>query len=147
MNRRPTPRSMTGCGRTWTCVLAVIVAIFGTACVEARPPAMGTGIYAIEARIEFDSIDGASFDAATRTLTLFGRRTRTDRRVAFLDHLDHLANALETDAATVSLPWTAASMEAVANEKADLKVFDGERRLNTFGAWLFRAGGSRRRPG
>lgn len=102
------------------------------------------GMYALQALIDFDSLEGAQFDPATGTLALFGRRLRPDRplRVAYLDLL---AAALEANSPTFSLRWTPASQreveESKQNQNGFFNIFDSTHHLNVLGAWLFRQGG------
>lgn len=115
---------------------------------EARPPdkrPLPSGMYGLQELIAFDALEGAEYDTARKTLTLFGRRARADRLLR-IPYLDHLAAAWEANAPTLSLKWTKASSleieEANRNSDSFFNIYEpGSRRINRLGAWLFAQGG------
>lgn len=107
------------------------------------------GAYALQALIDFDSLEGAQFDPASKTLALFGRRARPNGLLS-VPYLDYLAAAMETSSPTFSLRWTAASrqeVQATQQNTDGLNILDDQRRVNAFGAWLFQTAGVKVAPG
>jgi hypothetical protein len=111
-----------------------------------------SGLYALDAHLDFDILDGASFNPADHTLTLFGHRRQpganTNRH-----YLTLLAEALETSRPILSLEWTAASQAQVDHAMAYFaddrnndaitsrlaKGFDADGRVSRQGAALYNA--------
>src|SRR2546429_97718 len=60
---------------------------------DSIPPAY-TGIYSLQALIDFDSLDGALLDLQAGTVSLYGHRAHRAHFVP-VAYLDHLATALE----------------------------------------------------
>lgn len=119
---------------------------FRTATPGLSAPSFSNGLYSLQALIDFDSLEGASFDPETKTLALFGRHRRPDKFIQ-IPYLDHLASALESDSPTFSLEWTPSSKEEVErarhNKDSFFKIFDEKGKLNALGEWLFTQGGAR----
>ena len=61
-----------------------------------------TGIYSLQALIDFDSLDGATFDPAFGTVSLFGHKKDSDHFTP-VSYLDYLATAMECESPTFSL--------------------------------------------
>jgi hypothetical protein len=113
------------------------------------PPSF-TGIYTLQALMDFDCLDGVAFDPSQGVLSLFGHQNRKDRlyRIAYLDHL---ATAMECESPTIDLRWAPGSEREVDRAlNIDDKVlidrlgtlYDGQGRLLPMGAWWFRLGGA-----
>src|SRR5207247_11333791 len=94
--------------------------------------------------IEFDCLDGATFDPRSGTLTLFGHWEIPQRRL-WIPYYDFLATALAFQSPTFSLEWTPSSYpildqvlktgrEAILNFVT--RLIDDEGRLTSGGSWL-----------
>lgn len=70
--------------------------------VTAVPAA---GLYRLDARLGFDTLDGAVFDSAQHTLTVYGHAAHPGK-VADRHYLALLADALEAERPILSLEWT-----------------------------------------
>ena len=106
-------------------------------------------IYALQALIDFDTLDGAQFDPATRTVVLAGRMARADR-VTMIAYLDHLATAMEVTAPTLSLEWLPGArqeLDRARNNPNFLEARTATGGLTPFGLWLFQLGGADVKPG
>ena len=102
-----------------------------------------SGIYRLQELIDFDFLEGAQFDPSSNTLVLIGRKARDDR-ISAVPYLDYLAAASEASSPTFSLKWTEDSrqeMQQALQDTSGLDILDNQRRLNTFGAWLFQQRG------
>jgi hypothetical protein len=101
-------------------------------------------VYALQALLDFDTLEAADYDPVKKTLALFGRRTQGDRIVRVL-YLDLLATALEADGPTLTLTWTPESRRELELARSNSSFFNiyqaGSRRINALGAWLFGEGG------
>jgi ankyrin repeat protein len=111
-----------------------------------------SGIYSLQSAIDFDTLDGASYDPETGVLSLWGHKARQGQ-FQRIDYLDHLAAALESDSPIFSLEWTPsserdvdralesqfteASPEDITDRLGD--IFDSNGLLNAKGVWFFKA--------
>ena len=71
--------------------------------LPSRPACIG-----FNRRLILTRSNGATYDATTQTLSLFGHRRHADR-LSKVPYLDLLASALESDSPIFSLEWTASS--------------------------------------
>jgi tetratricopeptide (TPR) repeat protein len=123
-------------------------------------PSPSAGLYTLDARVGFDTLDGVSYNPAQGTLTLFGHRTRSDSGT-YGHYLDLLAAALDSNKPTFSLEWTPSSERDVDRAMASFaddrnndslttqlaNIFDASGHLNRRGASFFRALGVDAREG
>ena len=123
----------------------------------ASPP---SGLYSLDALTGFDTLDGVSYNPAQGTLSLFGHRTRSDKK-GDMHYLDLLAAALDSNKPVFSLEWTSSSQREVDRALAYFaddrnndtlttrlsKIFDANGRLNKKGASFFKALGVNVREG
>lgn len=123
-------------------------------CLGPPPPAF-TGIYSLQAIIDFDALDGVAIDPVTGTISLFGHRSRSGRRSS-IAYLDHLATAMECDSPTLDLRWVPNSEVEInralniSDESLDTKLtrlYDGNGRLLPLGEWWYRLGGAEAKVG
>jgi tetratricopeptide (TPR) repeat protein len=119
-----------------------------------------SGLYSLDALTGFDTLDGVSYNPAQGTLSLFGHRTRSDRK-ADMHYLDLLAAAIDSNKPVFSLEWTPSSQREVDRAMAFYaddrnndtlttrlsKIFDANGRLNRKGASFFKALGVNAREG
>ncbi len=110
-----------------------------------------SNIYSLQALIDFDQLEGAQYDPATKTLSLFGRRAHPKRLIRIL-YLDHLASAFESDGPALTLVWTPQSRQEIARVKNDTGKFfnitdPSGRHVNELGSWLFKQKGIAIAPG
>ena len=113
------------------------------------------GIYSLQALIDFDSLDGATVDPVTGTVSLFGHKQNSSH-VRPVPYLDYLATGMESAAPIFSLEWTAASEKQVdrALEMQDSELvqklgnlFDSNGRLTSIGEWWLTQGGAQVKAG
>jgi tetratricopeptide (TPR) repeat protein len=111
-----------------------------------------SGLYSLDSLVDFDTLDGVSYNPAQGTLSLFGHRTRSDRK-ADMHYLDLLAAAIDSNKPVFSLEWTPSSQREVDRAMAFYaddrnndtlttrlsKIFDANGRLNRKGASFFKA--------
>lgn len=105
------------------------------------------GIYGPQDFIDFDCLDGATFDQVAGNLNLFGHWENADQHL-WIPYYDYLATALDCKAPTFSLEWTPSSHSAVAHvlESGGSAILDSVRNLFddgqlTFGgAWFLQTG-------
>ena len=111
-----------------------------------------SGLYSLDSVVGFDTLDGVSYNPAQGTLSLFGHRTRSDRK-ADMHYLDLLAAAIDSNKPVFSLEWTPSSQREVDramayfadNRNNDIlttrlsKIFDANGRLNRKGASFLKA--------
>lgn len=111
-----------------------------------------SGFYSLDPLVGFDTLDGVSYNPAQGTLSLFGRRTRSDGK-ADVHYLDLLAAAIDSNKPVFSLEWTPSSQREVDRALAYYaddrnndtltirlsKIFDANGRLNRKGASFFKA--------
>jgi hypothetical protein len=105
--------------------------------------------YPMNSVADFDTLEAAVFDPASKSLTIIGRRSRTDR-VIRIPYVDHLSAALDTQSPTFSLTWEPESKEILRQVLADKDAFFSittAGRLNDLGVWLFAQGGAKVMPG
>ena len=81
-------------------------------------PSADQSLYGLQALIEFDTLDGADYDPATKTLILAGHDTLGDR-VPMVPYLGYLAGALEATEPTFSLDWIPESKQALDRARKD----------------------------
>lgn len=114
-----------------------------------------SGIYSLQALIDFDSLDGAMVDPMTGTVSLFGHKQNTDHFMK-VPYLDYLATGMESRSPIFSLQWTAESERQVdrAMEMSDSElvqklgdIFDSNGRLTPLGEWWLKQGGAQVRAG
>lgn len=124
----------------------------GTAGSRARPSA---GVYALDALVEFDVLEGAAFDSSTGAVSLFGRRQDATRFMP-IAYVDCLATALATSRPAFTLSSTPVGQAHVArimsmrgNEllRRILDVYDETDAVTPRGRWLFGELGASLRPG
>ncbi|HVN96785.1 MAG TPA: hypothetical protein VMT62_10170 [Syntrophorhabdaceae bacterium] len=125
----------------------------GTPVITVTQPL--AGVYSLQALIAFDDLDGAIYDPATGTVSLFGHRESNNYSTA-VPYLDYLATALESKSPIFSLEWTAASERQVDraltisdSELVDKlgDIFDQNGRLTPIGEWWLKQGGAQVRAG
>ena len=113
------------------------------------------GIYSLQALIDFDSLDGATVDPVTGTVSLFGHKQNSNYATP-VPYLDYLATAMESESPIFSLEWTAASERQVdrALEIRDSELvqklgnlFDSNGRLTSIGEWWLKQGGAQVKAG
>ena len=111
-----------------------------------------SGLYSLDPLVGFDTLDGVSYNPAQGTLSLFGHRTRSDKK-GDMHYLDLLAAALDSNKPVFSLEWTSSSQREVDRALAFYaddrnndtlttrlsKIFDANGRLNRKGASFFKA--------
>ena len=134
----------------WDGLSKKILDAIGSIDLQGPPPPAFTGIFSLQALIDFDSLDGAAVDPKTGTVSLFGHRSRTDRRV-LIAYLDHLATAMECESPTFDLRWAPGS-EAEVEDALGISedklidrlggLFDGTGHLTPLGAWWYGKGGA-----
>ena len=99
-----------------TCLFGLVVcALLSLEAAAAGPGSNAlafTGIYSLDALINFDHLDGAVFNPRTKSLYLFGHR-ESSKGFVRVAYLDLLATALETRSPTFSLEWVPASEKEV----------------------------------
>ncbi len=126
------------------------------------PPVVSppSGLYSLDSLVGFDTLDGVSYNPAQGTLSLFGHRTRSDKK-GDMHYLDLLAAALDCNKPVFSLEWTPSSQREVDRALAYFaddrnndtlttrlsKIFDANGRLNKKGASFFKALGVNVREG
>ncbi len=113
------------------------------------------GVYSLQALIDFDSLDGATVDPVTGTVSLFGHKQNSNA-VLPVPYLDYLATGMESQSPIFSLEWTAASERQVDralqmpdSELVDrlANIFDSNGRLTPIGEWWLSQGGAQVRAG
>jgi hypothetical protein len=133
----------------WLLRLSDSVAATGPVSRSSDQPPF-TGVYSLQALIDFDVLDGVAFDPSAGTLALFGHQSGREHPL-HIAYLDHLATALESKSPTFSLEWTKASERDVdrALEISDKDLveklsnyFDDKGHLTSLGAWFLRQGGA-----
>jgi hypothetical protein len=72
-----------------------------------------SGIYGLQAFIDFDWLDQVTVDRQTHAVTLSGHRASADSFVP-IAYLDHLATLMECKSPTFSLEWTPQSHDEAA---------------------------------